>query len=274
MFSANGYYYDPDHDEDLGEAISDKRRPVGIPVKVVVTGSRTSTAISPPPSVPIHLAGTTNVAANPSRPGRGTRFSPVSSRPRLTRPRQCPSPTPCIEESHNAPTRSTRPPHIVPSKSEPTKPLPIHISQTQSAAAVQLAKGSWPLQPEPIRQLPEHFTSVSFGPEYPVRSPTSKEYPLSRTHLGTNFMPGERSTMAYPRGDFQNSSGEAIRDIKSTIMVKWLRQTQLEKAWASTLPGEGVVLKNGRDSFTSCPESLRDGRFEFYRQVATMNVRV
>jgi hypothetical protein len=100
-------------------------------------------------------------------------------------------------------------------------------------------------------------TSDGFSSDIPARSPMAS-----------------RPSSIYPQGDFRNSPRESILDIKADVMVSWLQQQQLERLWAHNMPGEGVVLKKGRDSYTCCPVELRSDHGGFYDQVVAMNVRV
>jgi hypothetical protein len=91
--------------------------------------------------------------------------------------------------------------------------------------------------------------------------------------------PGSRSSITsrrsvFPDGDFRNTPLENILDMKADVMVNWLHQQQIEKLWSTSLPGEGVVLKKGRDSFTCCPPSLRYQQDSLFDYIAAMNVRV
>ncbi|KAG0651997.1 hypothetical protein D0Z07_1157 [Hyphodiscus hymeniophilus] len=93
-----------------------------------------------------------------------------------------------------------------------------------------------------------------------------------------NMKPGSRRPLAlrspdFPDGDFRNAAPQRVLDIKADVMVNWLHQQQGEKMWSTGLPGEGVVLKKGRDSFTCCPRSLKSQENSIFDYVAAMNVR-
>jgi hypothetical protein len=83
-----------------------------------------------------------------------------------------------------------------------------------------------------------------------------------------------RPSARFPSGDFRNSDSGNILDIKADMMVNWLHQQQVERLWSRALPGEGVVLKKARDSFSCSPSSLRNEKNGFYDNVVAMNVRV
>jgi hypothetical protein len=83
-----------------------------------------------------------------------------------------------------------------------------------------------------------------------------------------------RPPSLYPDGDFRNSPRESILDIKIDVMASWLHQQQLEKLWATELPGEGVVLKKARGTFACYPANLQNEVNGFFDNVAAMNVRV
>ncbi|KZF19607.1 hypothetical protein L228DRAFT_214578 [Xylona heveae TC161] len=86
---------------------------------------------------------------------------------------------------------------------------------------------------------------------------------------------GSRPVSIYPVGDFRNSTIDDITEIKSDVMVNWLRQRQLEKLWAADdVEGEGVVLKKGKGSFTCCPATLAEDPAGLYAAVSRLNVKV
>jgi hypothetical protein len=99
----------------------------------------------------------------------------------------------------------------------------------------------------------------------PQGSPTS-------TPTRTPFT--SRPSSIFPEGDFRNAPTVTLLDIKANVMVSWLHQQQVEKLWSASLPGEGVVLKRARDSFTCCPPSLRNEEGGLFDQIAAMNIRV
>lgn len=78
----------------------------------------------------------------------------------------------------------------------------------------------------------------------------------------------------YPDGDFRNEGRDSILDIKIDVMANWLHQQQLEKLWATELPGEGIVIKKSRDLFISCPANLQNEQNGFYDNIAALGVKV
>jgi hypothetical protein len=114
---------------------------------------------------------------------------------------------------------------------------------------------------EPAAALPAMQMTIT----PPQGSPTS-------TPTRTPFT--SRPSSIFPEGDFRNAPAESVLDIKADVMVSWLHQQQVEKLWSTSLPGEGVVLKKARDSFTCCPPSLRNEASGIFDQIAAMNVRV
>lgn len=86
--------------------------------------------------------------------------------------------------------------------------------------------------------------------------------------------PSSRRSSMYPQGDFRNSALEEVLDIKSDVIVNWLHQQQMEKLWTSDMPGEGVVLRKTRGSYTCSPGILKREAGGLFDQVAAMNVRV
>jgi hypothetical protein len=85
--------------------------------------------------------------------------------------------------------------------------------------------------------------------------------------------PSTRSSL-FPAGDFRNNSRVSILDIKADVMISWLHTQQLQNLWSSGLPGEGVILKKARDSFTCSPATLRNEVNGLFDNVMALNVRV
>jgi hypothetical protein len=79
----------------------------------------------------------------------------------------------------------------------------------------------------------------------------------------------------YPAGDFRNSARESLLDVKADVMCSWLFQRQMEKQYVTgMLPGEGVVIKKGKNSYACCPPQLRDLPGSLYEMAMELNVRV
>ncbi|KAI5922713.1 glycosyl transferase family group 2-domain-containing protein [Camillea tinctor] len=77
----------------------------------------------------------------------------------------------------------------------------------------------------------------------------------------------------FPNGDFRNAR-ESLLDVKSDVMCSWLYQQQLERQYATgMLPGEGVVLKKGKNNYSCCPPQLRDIPNSLYEMAMELNVR-
>ncbi|KAK7931686.1 Glucans biosynthesis glucosyltransferase H [Apiospora marii] len=77
----------------------------------------------------------------------------------------------------------------------------------------------------------------------------------------------------FPQGDFRNNA-DNLADVKADVMCSWLYQSQLERQFATgMLPGEGVVLKKGKNNFACCPPQLRDIRNGLYESAMELNVR-
>jgi len=90
----------------------------------------------------------------------------------------------------------------------------------------------------------------------------------------TSRPPSSYRASLYPSGDFRNAR-ESLLDVKSDVMCSWLYQQQLERQYATgILPGEGVVLKKGRNSYACCPPHLQDMRYSLYDMAMELNVRV
>ncbi|KAI1462789.1 glycosyl transferase family group 2-domain-containing protein [Annulohypoxylon moriforme] len=77
----------------------------------------------------------------------------------------------------------------------------------------------------------------------------------------------------FPSGDFRNDK-ESILHVKSDVVCSWLYQQQLERQYATgMLPGEGVVLKKGKNNYTCCPPQLRDIPYGLFDMSMELNVR-
>ncbi|KAI3342225.1 glycosyl transferase family group 2-domain-containing protein [Ustulina deusta] len=91
--------------------------------------------------------------------------------------------------------------------------------------------------------------------------------PMFRTPMGS------RPVSVYPTGDFRNAR-ESLIDVKADVMCSWLYQQQLERQYATgILPGEGVVLKKGRNSYACCPPQLQEMKYSLYDMAMELNVR-
>ncbi|KAI0601675.1 glycosyl transferase family group 2-domain-containing protein [Biscogniauxia sp. FL1348] len=77
----------------------------------------------------------------------------------------------------------------------------------------------------------------------------------------------------FPSGDFRNAR-ESLLDVKTDVMCSWLYQQQLERQYATgMLPGEGVVLKKGKNNYSCCPPQLRDIPNSLCDMAMELNVR-
>ncbi|KAI1207193.1 glycosyl transferase family group 2-domain-containing protein [Annulohypoxylon truncatum] len=77
----------------------------------------------------------------------------------------------------------------------------------------------------------------------------------------------------FPTGDFRNDK-ESMLHVKADVVCSWLYQQQLERQYATgMLPGEGVVLKKGKNNYTCCPPQLRDIPYGLYDMSMELNVR-
>ncbi|KAI1270584.1 glycosyl transferase family group 2-domain-containing protein [Xylariaceae sp. FL1019] len=76
----------------------------------------------------------------------------------------------------------------------------------------------------------------------------------------------------FPSGDFRNA--DSLADIKADVMCSWLYQQQLESQYATgILPGEGVILKKGRNNYACCPPQLQDMKYGLFDMAMELNVR-
>ncbi|KAL7623408.1 hypothetical protein AAE478_007090 [Parahypoxylon ruwenzoriense] len=77
----------------------------------------------------------------------------------------------------------------------------------------------------------------------------------------------------YPVGDFRNAR-ENIVDVKADVVCSWLYQQQLERQYATgMLPGEGVILKKGKNNYACCPPQLREIPNGLFDMSMELNVR-
>ena len=118
------------------------------------------------------------------------------------------------------------------------------------------------LKSKPTPVAPAMEINVTPAPDPPTTST------LTRTPLTS------RPSSIFPDGDFRNQTVEIVLDIKADVMVSWLHQQQVEKLWSTSLPGEGVVLKKARDSFTCCPLSLKSEESGIFDLITALNARV
>ncbi|GAW17010.1 hypothetical protein ANO14919_064590 [Xylariales sp. No.14919] len=96
--------------------------------------------------------------------------------------------------------------------------------------------------------------------------------PMLRTPMGSRPGSTYRASL-YPTGDFRNAR-ESLIDVKADVMCSWLYQQQLERQYATgILPGEGVVLKKGRNNYACCPPQLQDMKYSLYDMAMELNVR-
>ncbi|TGJ88666.1 hypothetical protein E0Z10_g51 [Xylaria hypoxylon] len=96
--------------------------------------------------------------------------------------------------------------------------------------------------------------------------------PMPRTPMGSRPGSTYRSSL-YPTGDFRNAR-ESLIDVKADVMCSWLYQQQLERQYATgILPGEGVVLKKGKNNYACCPPQLQDMKDSLYDMAIELNVR-
>ncbi|KAH6655564.1 glycosyl transferase family group 2-domain-containing protein [Truncatella angustata] len=78
----------------------------------------------------------------------------------------------------------------------------------------------------------------------------------------------------YPAGDFRNSGRDSLLDVKADVMCNWLYQRQLEKQYVTgMLPGEGVVIKKGKQNYACCPPQLQETPGSLYEMAMELNVR-
>lgn len=118
----------------------------------------------------------------------------------------------------------------------------------------------------------EKSTVVS---EHPPRNVAPRPPPPSGpTSLGGSRPDSIRSSALYPVGDFRNDH-ESVNDVKAEVVCNYMYQQQLGLGYTTgTLPGEGVVLKKGKNDYTCCPADLRQYQYGLYDMSMELNVRV
>ncbi|MCJ1357386.1 MAG: hypothetical protein MMC33_007382 [Icmadophila ericetorum] len=77
-----------------------------------------------------------------------------------------------------------------------------------------------------------------------------------------------------PLGDGRRISVQDMAAIRADVSASWLHTKQQRLAWTTNLPGEGVVIKQTRDAWTSSPSELSTIRGGLYDAVTKLNVRV
>lgn len=305
MFATNGNYYDPKAESYTGLGVAPLIKPssegllidvdVSVPSEYAMpigthslppgsasdgkTADNNWTAVKPPVTRSASVSNIQTITlptdpvprlSVPSRPARthssSSRLMSMRSDPRRLQP---------IPEYHTV--VSFTPTQSRPTPSALTQPAPTHSGQAKATPMYPT-----PAQSGRVNSDPEGSGSAQSPSADSVQrqlTPSDLNHTVSvpeHSMQGSSATGGwsAPATGQYPEGDFRNSSQEAVRDIQSTIMVNWLRQTQMERLWSGTLPGEGAVLKKGRGSFTCCPETLKNDSSEFYHQIVAMNVRV
>ncbi len=90
-------------------------------------------------------------------------------------------------------------------------------------------------------------------------------------------------TPHYPRSPSQSSfisNADSLAPLgsagafKCDIMVKFLRQRQMEKLWSNNVESEGVILKRGKNDFVCQPSELLFEQNGLFSQVSQLNVKV
>ncbi|KAI1762162.1 glycosyl transferase family group 2-domain-containing protein [Hypoxylon sp. FL1150] len=128
--------------------------------------------------------------------------------------------------------------------------------QAQESVSQQSSTPQPASTPEPTRQTDSTPQSESSSQSGSVPRPA----PINRNSI-------------FPKGDFRNAH-ESLIDVKADVMCSWLYQQQLERQYATgVLPGEGVVVKKGKNSYTCCPPRLRDMPNSLYDMAMQLNVR-
>ncbi|KAI0144157.1 glycosyl transferase family group 2-domain-containing protein [Hypoxylon sp. NC0597] len=113
------------------------------------------------------------------------------------------------------------------------------------------------------------------GPNAPLSTPTAALSPGVATPRGpyASRAGSINASSIFPAGDFRNAR-ESILNVKSDVVCSWLYQQQLERQYATgMLPGEGVILKKGKNDYTCCPPHLRDIPNGLYDMSMELNVR-
>lgn len=100
----------------------------------------------------------------------------------------------------------------------------------------------------------------------------SSQYPRSPSQMsGYPRSPSQSSFVS--RADSAAPLGSASA-FKCDIMIKFLRQRQMEKLWSNSVEGEGVILKRGKRDFVCQPSELLFEQNGLFAQVSQLNVKV
>ncbi|KAH8893370.1 hypothetical protein GQ53DRAFT_645221 [Thozetella sp. PMI_491] len=132
--------------------------------------------------------------------------------------------------------------------------------------------------------LPQLFTSARSSPPLQPRtsgghSGLSSQTRISRSNSnsGSIRLPSSRQSslrhVIFPPGDSRNDDADAVNEVRSDMMVKWLYEQQLRKRYVSgDSAAEGVVLKKAPGWFTCWPPQMAALSCSLQAAVAQMNV--
>ncbi|KAI1773548.1 glycosyl transferase family group 2-domain-containing protein [Hypoxylon cercidicola] len=182
---------------------------------------------------------------------------------------------PSVPRNNTPGSRPVLPPMFGAGIAPPTKPFvssrrrPPPISQQPSVTQpVSIPQPTPTSQPEPIASPGPSSQADSTPQPDPIPQPESVPRPASLSRHASAY-----PSSLYPRGDFRNDH-ESLINVKADVMCSWLYQQQLERQYATgILPGEGVVLKKGKNNYACCPPQLRDIPNSLHDMAMQLNVR-
>jgi hypothetical protein len=98
---------------------------------------------------------------------------------------------------------------------------------------------------------------------------SSNSVPLDEESSGERTRRSSDHSSANLSLDFTDIVG-----LGNEVTIAWLQQQQAERLWTYNKPGEGVVLKVGRDECTYLPRELESDGSCLVQAIKSMNVRV
>ncbi len=125
-------------------------------------------------------------------------------------------------------------------------------------------------------QAAKEKSKSNVASEAPPRSDVAPRAPPASGLASPVGSPSDsiRSSALYPAGDFRNDH-KSVNDVRAEVVCNYMYQQLLEKGYTTgAIPGEGVVLKKGKNDYAYCPADLRQYQYGLYDMSMELNVRV
>ncbi|MCJ1407038.1 hypothetical protein MMC19_001108 [Ptychographa xylographoides] len=123
-----------------------------------------------------------------------------------------------------------------------------------------------PKEPRPGKVL----RSMTSSPLYDFRQPS---FPATPTFGPSRRNSGESSRVV-DDDPVRKARNDEIARIKADVVVNSLHAKQTQYLWTKGGPNEGVVLKQARGIYVSCPKELSEVRGELFDAISALNVRI